>query len=119
RFPVRLSRSRKSRGGLMRLQNFVYIGTFALCLALASVCSAQNAPANPAPAPTPLSQPAITGPLAGLPPANFDAGPLGKISVNGVLSGGGMVQGNHVPGDNDTQAALHNGQVFVQNADGV
>jgi len=101
----------------MRLQNFVYVGTFALCLALASVCSAQNAPAAPTP-PAPLSQPAITGPLSGLPPANFDAGPLGTISVNGVLSGGGMVQGNHVPGDNDTQAALHNGQVFIQKADG-
>jgi len=110
----------------MRLRNFVFVGTFALCLALASVCSAQNAPADPKPAnqtaaptpPAPLSQPAITGPLSGLPPANFDAGPLGKISVNGILSGGGMVQGNAVPGDNKTQAALHNGQVFIQKADG-
>ena len=113
----------------MRLQNFVYIGTFALCLALASVCSAQNAPADPKPAdqtaapaaptpPAPLSQPAITGPLSGLPPATFDVGPLGKISVNGILSGGGMVQGNAVSGDNKTQAALHNGQVFIQKADG-
>ena len=110
----------------MRLRNFVFVGTFALCLALASVCSAQNAPADPKPAnqtaaptaPAPLSQPAMTGPLSGLPPANFDAGPLGKISVNGILSGGGMVQGNAVPGDNKTQAALHNGQVFIQKADG-
>src|SRR5437899_1168876 len=129
RFPICVSGPRKSRGGLMRLQNFVYIGTFALCLALASVCSAQNAPADPKPAdqtaapaaptpPAPLSQPAITGPLSGLPPATFDAGPFGKSSVNGVLSGGGMVQGKAVPGDNKTQAALHNGQVFIQKADG-
>jgi hypothetical protein len=113
----------------MRLQNFVCIGTFALCLALASVCSAQNAPADPKPAdqtaapaaptpPAPLGQPAIGGPLSGLPPAMFDVGPLGKIAVNGILSGGGMVQGNAVPGDNKTQAALHNGQVFIQKADG-
>src|SRR5207249_1591901 len=127
RFSIRFSGSRKStRGESMRLRNFVFVGTFALCLALASVCSAQNAPADPKPAdqtaaptpPAPLSQPAITGPLSGHPPANFDAGPLGKISVNGILSGGGMVQGNAVPGDNKTQAALHNGQVFIQKADG-
>src|SRR5207247_1727391 len=92
---------RKSRGKSMRLQNRVYIAGFALCLALASVCSAQTAPAAgqaAAPAaptpPAPLSQPAITGPLSGLPPATFDAGPFGKISANGFLSGGGMVQGN-------------------------
>ncbi len=110
----------------MRLQNSVYITGFALCFALAPLGSAQNAPADPKPAdqtatpapPAPLSQPAITGPLSGLPPATFDAGPLGKISVNGILSGGGMVQGNAVPGDNKTQAALHNGQVFIQKADG-
>src|SRR5437016_9577067 len=127
RFPICFSGPRKSRGGFMRLQNFVYVGTFALCLALASVCGAQNAPADPKPAdqtaaPTPaapLSQPAITGPLSGLPPATFDAGPLGKISVNGVLSGGGMVQRNSVPSDNKTQASLTNGQVFIQKGDGV
>src|SRR5438132_10407536 len=105
----------------MRLQNYLY--GFALSVALACVCSAQNAPADPqntAPAPSaPLSQPAITGPLSGLPPATFDAGPLGKISANGFLSGGGMVQGNSVPGDNKTQASLTNGQFVVQKADGV
>src|SRR3989442_9358219 len=105
----------------MRLTNFVY--GFAFSLALASVCSAQSAPADPqgsAPAPpAPLSQPAITGPLSGLPPATFDTGPLGKISANGILAGGGMVQSNVVPGDNKTQASLTNGQIFVQKADGV
>src|SRR5213593_2449932 len=116
RLSVGFSRSRESRGEWMRIQSFVFVGTLVLCLGLASVCSAQDPPAPAAPAP--LSQPAITGPLSGLPPANFDAGLLGKISVNGILSGGGMVQGNAVPGDNKTQAALHNGQVFIQKADG-
>jgi hypothetical protein len=49
----------------------------------------------------------------------FDAGPAGKIAVNGILNGLGMWQGNHVPGDNPTQAGLSNGQVFIQKTDGV
>jgi Putative beta-barrel porin-2, OmpL-like. bbp2 len=52
------------------------------------------------------------------PPAIFDAGPFGKIAVNGILDGLGMWTGNHVPGDNTTQAALSNGQIFVQKTDG-
>jgi len=75
------------------------------------------APAAPA-APAPLATPAISGPLSGLPPAIFDAGPFGKIAVNGFLSGMGIAQTNHVPGDNSNQAALSNGQVFVQKTDG-
>jgi hypothetical protein len=103
----------------------------ALCFGLASVCCAQNAPATQAPdqakpaeakpadpAPTALPTPAITGPLQGLPPAVFDAGPFGKIAANGILTGTGLWQGNHVPGDNPTQAALSNGQIFIQKTDG-
>src|SRR5579872_5735612 len=115
----------------MSFRHFVNIGAFAFGLALASVCCAQDTPATqtpdqpkpadqtPAPpAPAALPTPAMTGPLAALPPATFDAGPLGKLSVNGILSGGGMWQGNHVPGDNPTQAALSNGEVFIQKTDG-
>src|SRR5438093_501934 len=79
RLSVGFSGSRESGGELMRLQSFVFVGTLVFCLGLASVCSAQD-PAAPAAAP--LSQPAITGPLSGLPPANFDAGLLGKNAVN-------------------------------------
>ena len=77
------------------------------------VCSAQSAPTpqtpdtqNPAPrshrgsdaAPTAPATPPITvRSLQGAPPAVFDAGPFGKIDVNGVLSGVGMWQGNHIP----------------------
>ncbi|MBZ5578648.1 MAG: porin [Acidobacteriia bacterium] len=90
------------------------------------MCSAQDAPAQapaaPAPAapaaPAPLSTPAITGPLSNLPPAEFDAGPFGKLAVNGFLSGMGLVQNNHLPGDDSHQAALSNGQVFIQKTDG-
>ena len=38
--------------------------------------------------------------------------------MNGILDGLGMWTGNHVPGDNTTQAALSNGQVFIQKTDG-
>ncbi|PWU11383.1 MAG: porin [Terriglobia bacterium] len=110
------------------LKNLVVI---ALCLGLASVCGAQNgngaaasseaaaspAPAAPAP-PAPLPTPAITGPVQSMPPAVFQAGPFGKIAVNGFFTGMGLVQNNQVPGDDDHQAALSNGQVFIQKADG-
>ena len=75
-------------------------------------------PAAPA-APTALPTPAMTGPLSGLPPAIFDAGPLGKLAVNGIISGIGFYQSAHVPvsGNDRTQAAVSNGQVFLQKTD--
>ncbi len=79
---------------------------------------AAAAPATPAAAPAPLTTPAVTGPLAWLPPANFDAGPLGKLSVNGIVTGYGRWQDNPVPGDSAGNAALSNGQIFIQKADG-
>jgi hypothetical protein len=111
------------------------LAAVAFCLGLASLCSAQDAPAaapaatdqKPADAaaapaapaaPAPLSTPAVTGPLSNLPPAVFDAGPFGKLAVNGFLSGMGIAQNNHVPGDKSTQEALSNGQVFIQKTDG-
>ena len=113
----------------MRFHKFEQISVCALGLALASVCGAQNATtpsapgqqtatAAPAP-PAPLPTPSITGPLSNLPPAEFDAGPFGKLAVNGFLSGMGLVQNNHVPlVDDSKQAALSNGQVFIQKTDG-
>ncbi len=96
----------------------------ALLVGFVSGCLGQTqpppSPAAPpaAPAPAPLPSPSITGPLQQLPPATFDAGPLGKLSVNGVLSGTGLWQSNHVPGDAPTQAALSNGQIIIQKTDG-
>jgi hypothetical protein len=63
---------------------------------------------------TPLPTPSMTGPLQAAPPIEIDAGPLGKLALNGVVSGIGLWQGNHVAGDEVAQAALSNGQVFVQ-----
>jgi len=85
--------------------------------AAVSQSAAPAAPADPPPA-TALPTPAITGPLSGLPPFTFDAGPVGKISVNGTLSGLGMWTGNYVAGDKGGQVGLSNGQVFIQKADG-
>ncbi len=83
----------------------------------APAAPAAATPAAPA-APMALAAPAVTGPLSNLPPAIFDAGPFGKIAVNGFLSGMGLVQNNHIPGDNSTQAAISNAQVFIQKTDG-
>jgi hypothetical protein len=78
---------------------------------------AAAAPAAPA-GPMPLPTPAMTGPLTNLPPAMFEAGPFGKIAVNGFLSGYGLVQNNPVPGDDNKHADIGNGQVFIQKTDG-
>lgn len=48
----------------------------------------------------------------------FDAGPLGKVAANGIVTGSGLWQDNHIPGDDTGQAALSNGQIFLQKADG-
>jgi hypothetical protein len=72
----------------------------------------------PAAAPAPLSTFVLTGPLQWLPPAIFDAGPLGKLSVNGIVTGFAQFQNNSVPGDASAQATLSNGQIFIQKADG-
>ncbi len=97
----------------------------AAAMATALAAGAQ-APAPPAPepapapatAPAPLSTFVLTGPLQWLPPATFDAGPLGKLSVNGIVTGFSLFQNNSVTGDDKAQATLSNGQIFIQKADG-
>ena len=84
----------------------------------AAAATPAPAEAAPAAAPAPLTTPAVAGPIAWLPPANFDAGPFGKLSVNGIVTGYGRWQDNPVPGDSAGNAALSNGQIFIQKADG-
>jgi len=89
----------------------------------AADAQAPAAPAVPAPpaapaAPMALSTPSITGPLSNLPPAILDAGPFGKLAVNGFLSGMGVGQTNHIPGDNSNRFGIGNAQVFIQKTDG-
>ena len=87
---------------------------------LAQATASTPAPAPPpaATAPAPLSTFVLTGPLQWLPPATFDAGPFGKLSVNGIMTGFAQFQNNPVPGDDNAQATLSNGQIFIQKADG-
>src|SRR5664279_3925325 len=93
----------------MCLKNFAAV---ALCVGLACASFAQDAPAPkpadqpqattpaaapaapaaPADAPTALPTPSITGPLAASPPIILEAGPLGKLSLNGIVSGFGVFQ---------------------------
>ena len=81
--------------------------------------AAAPAPAPaPAAAPAPLSTFVLTGPLQWLPPATFDAGPLGKLSVNGIITGFAQFQNNSVSPDHEAQATLTNGQIFIQKPDG-
>ncbi len=115
----------------MRPKNFAAV---AICVGLACVCYAQDAPA-PKPAdqpqastqaaapaesaaPTALPTPSITGPLAGSPPITLEAGPLGKLSLNGIVSGLGVFQSNSVPGNNGAEGNLSNGQVWIQKTTG-
>ncbi len=99
-----------------------------LILGLALSSFAQNTPDKPADqkpadppaaAPSALPTPAITGPLSEAPPATFDAGPLGKLSINGSLTGVGAWTGNHFPSESGATGDLSNGQIFLQKADGV
>src|SRR3954447_17870721 len=104
----------------------------ALCIcALARMLRAQEAPAKqpeapeesttqttPPPTPAPLPAPAITGPLQPAPPTSIGGDKLPGLYGNGIVSGMGLWQGNHVPGDDPTQAALSNGQVFLQKTTG-
>jgi hypothetical protein len=71
----------------------------------------------PTPA-APLSSPSITGPLAAAPPIPIGRQTFPDLFLNGAVSGMGLWQGNHVPGDNPTQAALSSGQVFLQKTTG-
>jgi hypothetical protein len=78
----------------------------------------QGAQAAPAPAPT--LGPSITGPLHyNSDPLHVDGGPLGPIYVSGVISGIGLAQDNHFPGDRSTRFDLSSGMVIAQNTQGV
>ncbi|MEY2342706.1 porin [Acidithiobacillus sp. IBUN Pt1247-S3] len=67
----------------------------------------------------PLPMPAMAGPLGSPSPFQFDAGPLGKLDITGVMSGMGVWQDNPVPGDRFTHADISNGQIFIQKTHGL
>jgi hypothetical protein len=49
---------------------------------------------------------------------NMEAGPLGKLSLNGVVSGIGLFQNRAVPGNNSAEGAFSNAQLYFQKAEG-
>src|SRR5580704_6232679 len=81
---------------MTNLKLLLCAGTASLGLAFAGAAFADTpaAPAAPAPpAPTPMANPAMAGPLNANPhPATFDGGPVGTITVDGVISGGALWQ---------------------------
>ena len=138
----RISGFELSSGEAIKAMHFKFLRKFAtaaLCIGLACVGYAQDAPASkptdqpqgsnqtaapeaaptPAPAaPAPLPTPAITGPLQAALPMNMEAGPLGKLSLNGVVSGIGLFQNNAVAGNNGAEGAFSNAQIFFQKPTG-
>ena len=89
------------------------LARLSLCATAASFGLALAAHADPLPAPSftpPLSPNAM--------PASFDAGPLGKLSVGGAITGLGMYQNHHVPGDHEWQADFSNAQAWIEKTDG-
>ncbi len=81
--------------------------------------SAPQAPSDQAvPASSSPTTPTFVGPLQ--PPSSvaFEAGPLGKLNLDGVASAIGMWQGNYFAGDEASHPAVNNGQVYFQKASG-
>lgn len=96
----------------------VTIAALVLCTAAAQSSPGQQQAPNPPGPPAPLPTPSITGPLQAAPPITFGDEKFGPLSVNGIVSGMGLFQSNHVPGDESAQGALSNGQIFLQKTTG-
>jgi hypothetical protein len=93
------------------------IAGLALAVMPASGVMAQSTDAPPAPAP--MTMPAMTGPLTANPaPMSVDTGVFGTWYVTGAVTGLGLLQSHHIPGDRTRQFDLSNGQVFIQKTSG-
>jgi len=106
---------------------FATLGLFALAATIGA--QAQNAPASDTPAeataaeapaaPTAMTTPSMTGPLAAnTKPTSFDLGDFGSWYVTGAVTGLGLWQNNHAPGDREAMSDFSNGQVFIQKTSG-
>ena len=77
--------------------------------------------ADDAPAPAPMTMPAMAGPIKANPaPTSVEAGPLGKIYVTGAISGIAVAETNAYPKplDKDFFYDVSNAQIFIQKTDG-
>ena len=95
------------------------IAAFALASMPVSASYAQTTNGDAATAPTPMTTPALSGPLTANPnPMSLDTGPLGTWNVTGAVTGLGLAQDHHIPGDRSTRTDLSNAAVFIQKATG-
>ena len=95
------------------------IAVLAIVLLSASSVFAQSTTSDAPAAPTAMSTPAMTGPLAANPtPMSVDTGVFGTWYVTGAVTGLGLLQDNPIPGDRSRQTDLSNGQVFIQKTSG-
>jgi hypothetical protein len=96
----------------MLMKNIIiYVTALACAMSAATPLLAQTQTTNDQPAeqlpsgeqpaaPTALTTPTLTGPIAGNPnPINFDLGPLGPVYLTSVVTGLGLWQNNVAPGD--------------------
>ncbi|MBN6740777.1 porin [Acidithiobacillus sp. MC6.1] len=98
----------------------------ALAILFTSVLATLAVVSNTAQA-APLPMPAMTGPLQSPSPFQFNAGPLGKLDITGVMSGMGLWQDNPVNTvspdpvafNGYTHADISNGQIFIQKTHGL
>jgi hypothetical protein len=112
-----------------KLKKRIITGAAVACALLSLGATVAPAEEQPAPAgeqpesavPAPVSMMGMAaGSLTANPnPISFDAGPLGPVSVSGVVSGLGLWQNNKFPDQQHSQASLSNGQVFLQKNDGL
>jgi hypothetical protein len=90
---------------MINLKLLLCAGSACLGLAFATAACADDQTSTPpaapaaaapaAPAPTPMANPSMSGPINANPhPATFDGGPIGTVTVDGVLSGGAIWQSN-------------------------
>jgi hypothetical protein len=106
-------------------RTFALLASLTVVLAANLANAADDAPAadTPAadapPAPTAMTTPSMTGPLAANPkPTSFDLGDFGSWYVTGAVTGLGLWQSNHAPGDREALSDFSNGQVFIQKTAG-
>jgi len=108
-----------------RKRTFALLASLTAVLATNLANATDDAPAPDAPsadaaaAPTAMTTPSMTGPLAANPkPTSFDLGDLGNWYITGAVTGLGLWQDNHAPGDRQALSDFSNGQVFIQKTSG-
>jgi hypothetical protein len=109
---------------MTHLKLLLCAGSAGAVIAFAGAAFADDQTAPAAPAPAPMPYPAMAGPIAANgAPATFDAGPLGKVMVDGVLSGYGMYQTNPAfdafgNRNKDFYGDVSNAQIIINKTDG-